>query len=133
MIRQRNKADETIDPSTKTPGSFEQIDRIEQGETQQTTSLPYQPWLDGGSHTHHLMRSRSGENVNADQDATERVLLALKILTSGYEPNAASSVTQEEIDELEFFLGDEASGRSLDEIACLVIQREIRRQGEKRC
>jgi hypothetical protein len=71
--------------------------------------------------------------VNVDQSATERVLLALTILTSGYEPNAASSVTQEEIDELESYLGDEASGRSLDEIACMVIQREIRRQDDGSC
>jgi hypothetical protein len=71
--------------------------------------------------------------VNVDQGATERVLLALKILTSGYEPNAASSVTPEEVDELESYLGDEAAGRSLDEIACIVIQREIRRQHEQAC
>jgi hypothetical protein len=70
--------------------------------------------------------------VNLDPSATERVLLALKILTAGYEPNAANSVTPEEVDELESYLGDEAAGRSLDEIACMVIQREIRRKEENR-
>lgn len=70
--------------------------------------------------------------LNVDQDAQERVLLALKILTSSYDPNAEDSVTQEEIDELRSYLGDEAADLSLDQIACLVIQREIKRQEEQR-
>ena len=138
MIRQRNKADQTIDPNTKTPSSFERIDRNEQTETaqietEQIATLPYRPWLYRGDRTDHPIGTGCGRNVNVDQSATERVLLALTILTSGYEPNAASSVTQEEIDELESYLGDEASGRSLDEIACMVIQREIRRQDDGSC
>jgi hypothetical protein len=69
-----------------------------------------------------------------DQGATERVLLALKILTSHYDPNAENRATQEEVDELRSYLGDEAVGRSLDEIASMVIQREIKRQEEEnRC
>jgi hypothetical protein len=70
--------------------------------------------------------------VNVDQGARERVLLALKILTSSYDPNAENRVTQEEVDELKSYLGDEAAGRSLDQIACTVIQREIKRQEENR-
>jgi len=67
-----------------------------------------------------------------DQGARERILLALKILTSSYDLNAENRVTQEEVDELKSYLGDEAEGCSLDEIACLVIQREIKRQEENR-
>lgn len=70
--------------------------------------------------------------LSVDQDAQERVLLALKILTSSYDPNAEHSVTQEEIDELKSYVGDEAADLSLDQIACLVIQQEIKRQEEKR-
>lgn len=71
--------------------------------------------------------------LNVDHDAQERVLLALKILTSSsYDRNADHSVTQEEIDELKSYLGDEAADLSLDQIACLVIQQEIKRQEEKR-
>jgi hypothetical protein len=70
--------------------------------------------------------------LNVDQDAQERVLLALKILTSSYDPNAEHSVTQDEIDELKSYLGDQATDLSLDRIACLVIQREIKRQEENR-
>jgi len=131
MIKQRNKTDKTIDPSMRTPSSFERIDYNELRETEQIATLPDQPWLDRGGRTDHMMRTGCGQNVNAEQSATERVLLALKILTSGYEPNAASPVTQEEVDELESYLGDEAAGRSLDEIACMVIQREIGRQHDR--
>jgi len=67
-----------------------------------------------------------------DQSARERVLLALKILTSTYDPNADNRVTQEEVDELKSYLGDEAAGRSVDQIACMVIQREMKRQEENR-
>jgi hypothetical protein len=67
-----------------------------------------------------------------DQGATERVLLALKILTSHYDPNGENRATQEEIDELKSYLGDGATGRSPDEIACMVIQREIKHQEENR-
>jgi len=70
--------------------------------------------------------------VNVDQGGSERVLLALKILTSRYDPNAENTATQEEVDELRSFLGDEAAGCSLDQIACMVIQREIKRQEENR-
>jgi hypothetical protein len=70
--------------------------------------------------------------VNVDQGARERVLLALKILTSHYDPNPENSATQEEIDELKSYLGDEATGRSPDEIASMVIQREIKRQEKNR-
>lgn len=70
--------------------------------------------------------------LNVDQDAQQRVLLALKILTSSYDANAEDRVTQEEIDELKSYLGDEAADFSIDQIACLVIQREIKRQEEKR-
>jgi hypothetical protein len=59
-------------------------------------------------------------------------LLALKILTSHYDPNAEQRATQEEIEELKLCLGDEAAGRSLDEIATMVIQREIKRQEKNR-
>jgi hypothetical protein len=59
-------------------------------------------------------------------------LLALKILTSHYDPNGENRATQEEIDELKSYLGDEATGRSPDEIASIVIQREIKRQEENR-
>ena len=128
MIKQRNKTDQPINPSTKTLNASDGIDRNEQRETEQISTLSYQPWLDREGRTDYLIGTGCGQNVNVDQSATERVLLALKILTSGYEPNAANSVTQEEIDGLESYLGDEAAGRSLDEIACLVIQREIRRQ-----
>ena len=68
--------------------------------------------------------------MNVDQDAMERVLLALKILTSHYDQNPENRATQEEIDELKSCIGDESVGRSLDEIACMVIQREIKRQEE---
>ena len=67
-----------------------------------------------------------------DQGARERVLLALKILTSRYDPNAENSGTQEEVDELRLYLGDEAADCSLDQIACMVIQREIKREEENR-
>ncbi len=70
--------------------------------------------------------------LKVDQDAQERVPLALKILTSSYDSNAENRVTQEEVHELKSYLGDEAAGLSLDQIACTVIQREIRRQEEKR-
>jgi len=70
--------------------------------------------------------------LNVDQDAQERVLLALKILTCSYDATAEDSVTQEEIDELKSYLGDDAADLSLDQIACLVIQREIKRQEENR-
>ena len=72
------------------------------------------------------------QNARVDQDAQERVLLALKILTSSYDPNVENKVTQEEIDELKSYLGNEASHLSLDEVACIVIQREIKRQEERR-
>lgn len=78
-----------------------------------------------------VSRFRSAQTVNVDQDAMERVLLALKILTSHYDQNPQSRVTQEEVDELKSYLGDESAGRSPDEIACMVIQREIKRQEEK--
>ncbi|HXI40398.1 MAG TPA: hypothetical protein VNH83_10480 [Bryobacteraceae bacterium] len=138
MIRQQNKADRAIDPSTRTSNASERIDRNEQQETaqretEQISTPPYQPWLYQGDRTDHLMRSRCRGTLNAEQSSTELVLLALKILTSGYEPNTANSVTAEEVDELESYLGDEAAGRSLDEIACIVIQREIRRQDEQAC
>lgn len=64
-----------------------------------------------------------------DAATTERVLLALKVLTSSLDP-AEGNATQEEIDELRLHLGDEADGLLNDEIACLVIQREIKRQEE---
>ena len=70
--------------------------------------------------------------MNVDQVARERILLALKILTSSYDLNAENRVTQEEVDELKSYLGDEAEGHSLDQIACMVIQREIKRQEENR-
>ena len=67
-----------------------------------------------------------------DRGASERVLLALKILTSRYDANTEDSVTQEEVDELKSYLGEEAAGCSLDQIACMVIQREIKGQEENR-
>jgi hypothetical protein len=67
-----------------------------------------------------------------DQGARERVLLALKILTSRYNPNAENRATREEVDELKSYLGDEATDYSLDQIACMVIQREIKREEENR-
>jgi hypothetical protein len=70
--------------------------------------------------------------VNVDQSSRERILLALKILTSHYDPNAENHATQEEVDELKLYLGDQAAGCSLDEIACMVIQREIKSQEENR-
>ena len=66
--------------------------------------------------------------MNVDQQASERVLLALKILTSHYNLNDENRATQEEIDELKSYLGDEATGRTPDEIASMVIQREIKCQ-----
>ena len=65
-----------------------------------------------------------------DATTTERVLLALKVLTSSLDPRAEGNATQDEIDELRLHLGDEADGLLNDEIACLVIQREIKRQEE---
>ena len=70
--------------------------------------------------------------MNVDQSSRERILLALKILTSHYDPNAENHATQEEVDELKLYLGDQAAGCSLDEIACMVIQREIKREEENR-
>jgi hypothetical protein len=72
------------------------------------------------------------QTCDVDQIVTERILLALKILTSHYDPNVENRVRQEEVDELKSYLGDEAAGRSLDEIATMVIQREIKRQEENR-
>ena len=69
---------------------------------------------------------------SVDQGARERVLLALKILTSRYDQNAENSATQEEVDELKMYLGFEAADYSLDQIACMVIQREIKREEENR-
>jgi hypothetical protein len=70
--------------------------------------------------------------VNVDQSSRERILLALKILTSHYDPNAENHATREEVDELKLYLGDQAAGCSLDEIGCMVIQREIKSQEENR-
>ena len=67
-----------------------------------------------------------------DQGARERISLALKILTSHYDPKAENGATQEEVDELKSYLGDEAAGRSPDEIACMVVQREMKRLKENR-
>lgn len=46
------------------------------------------------------------------------------ILKSAHDPNTENSATQEEVDELKSYLGDEAAGLSLDQIARTVIQRE---------
>ena len=77
-----------------------------------------------------VSRFLSAQTVNVDQAAIERVLLALKILTSHYEPSAENRVAQEEVEELKSYLGDDGAGRSPDEIACMVIQREMKRQEE---
>jgi len=70
--------------------------------------------------------------VNVDQSSRGRILLALKILTSHYDPNPENHATQEEVNELKSYLGDEAASCSLDEIARMVIQREIKSQEENR-
>jgi len=70
--------------------------------------------------------------VNVDQDARERILFALKILISHYDPKAENRATQEEFEKLKSYLGDEPAGRSPDEIACIVIQRELKRLKENR-
>lgn len=57
-----------------------------------------------------------------------RVLLALKVLTSSCYPNETNAVTHQELDELLSYFGDDARELSSDQIACLVIQREIKRQ-----
>jgi hypothetical protein len=53
-------------------------------------------------------------------------------LTSHYDPNSENHATQEEVNELKSYLGDEAASRSLDEIARMMIQREIKSQEENR-
>jgi hypothetical protein len=53
-------------------------------------------------------------------------------LTSRHDQNAENSATQEEVDELKMYLGFEAADYSLDQIACMVIQREIKREEENR-
>jgi hypothetical protein len=65
--------------------------------------------------------------VNVDQGPFEGVLLALMILKSTRDPNTASA-TQREVDELKSYLGDEAAGLSLDQIACTVIRGETKPQ-----
>ncbi len=66
-----------------------------------------------------------------DTATTERVMLALKILTSSLDPSAEGIAAQAEIDELRSHLGDEAVDLADDEVACLVIQREIKHQEER--
>jgi len=60
--------------------------------------------------------------------AIGRVLLALKILTSSCYPDEKNAVVPEELEELLSYLGDDARGLTTEQIACLVIQREIKRQ-----
>jgi hypothetical protein len=51
MVKQRNKNDPTIDPSTITRNASAQIDGNGQRETEQIATLAYQLWLDrGGPH-----------------------------------------------------------------------------------
>ncbi len=51
MVKQRNKPDPTIDPSTKTLNACARIDGNGQKETEQIATLAYQLWLDrGGPH-----------------------------------------------------------------------------------
>jgi len=59
-----------------------------------------------------------------------RVLLALRFLTSG-DPGDGNGGAEEDLTELLAYLGDDATGLSSEQIACLVIQREIKRQDEK--
>lgn len=71
---------------------------------------------------------RMGRNSNLDQVARERVLLALKVLTSTLDARSKDQATQEEVAELRSYIGPEAMSLSDDQVACLIIQREIQRQ-----
>jgi len=70
------------------------------------------------------------DTQNVDRGALERVLLALKILRCSHDTNTEDRPAQEEVDELKSYIGDEDAGRSIDQIASIVIQREIKRQEE---
>lgn len=73
---------------------------------------------------------RNTQNLNVDQGALERVLLAMKILRANHDSDTEDRPAHEEVDELKSHLGDQAANLSLDQIAYMVIEREAKCQDE---
>jgi hypothetical protein len=70
--------------------------------------------------------SKKGMIASMPQTAIEHMTLALKVLSDRYK-RGGPGIERADVEKLKTFLGDEAQGLADDQIACAVIEKEVRK------